>query len=647
MRETKCRTGVLFARAATSAGPAISVWRCSTMMTGWVLVACVAGVGSAARAAEAPIVLHVAPEGQDAGSGRADDPFATITRARDEIRALKTNGEPAAPITVRVHGGRYFIDETIAFGPRDSGTAQSPITYEAASGETPVLCGGRLIEGFKTERGEIMVADIPEARDGGWIFRRLFVDGESQIRARYPNVDPTDRYRKGFAYTDKPVGGFGASVSNIHNSGDWMEYRAAVPADGDYAVWVYYGALNEPFGRTDMGGRTALSLDGAEPIPLMDLPDTGGWRQRAWSRSASLTLSGGEHVLRWTNLKGGGLDLEAFALTDDLAWRAEGTELAEPAAGKHVVVIQAEDFLAFNGKQLRVGRTGGSRTEFRYREGDIKPSWLAEPDPEVHIFQSGNCRAYKEIVTLATLDETTRTATLSGPECTASLQVGDRYFVENLRSELDSPGEWYLDTVRGRLHYWPHRPLTDESEVIAPVVKRLIEVSADADKGEKIEHLRFVGLTIEDTDYLPDDGCAGWGLGDEGVIHLVGATDCSIERCRFRNVGRAAVCLEGARATGWSAMTSSAAPRAGFWCSTPPATRSATTTSTTVDSSTSISAAWCCRARGRLRTRSLITSSTRCRVTASLSRMPASTTSSSTTNSTISTRRPTTRAALR
>jgi parallel beta-helix repeat protein len=515
------------------------------MMTAWVLAAAVAGVGIAVRAAEAPLVLHVALDGQDTGSGRADDPFATITRARDEVRALKAAGEPAGPITVRVHGGRYFIGETIAFGPQDSGTAQSPITYEAAPGETPVLCGGKRIEGFKPERGEIMVAGLPEVRDAGWIFRRLFVKGVPQIRARYPNVDPTDRYGKGFAYVDKAIGGFGVSVGNIHNVGDWMEYRPTVPADGEYAVWVYYGALNQPFGNTDMGGRTAVWVDDGEPVPLMDLPDTGGWGQFTWSKSAALTLTAGEHVLRWTNLEGGGLNLEAFALSDDPVWQAEGTKLAEPAAGKHVVVIQAEDFLAFNGKQLSVGGSGGSRTEFRYREGDIKPSWLAEPDPEVHIFQSANCRAFKEIVTLAAVDEATRTVTVSGPECTSGLQTGDRYVVENLLEELDSPGEWYLDTVKGRLHYWPQKPLTAQTEVIAPVVKRMIEVSADASKGEKVEHLRFVGLTVEDTDYLPGDGCTGYGMGNQGVIHLMGATSCGVERCRFRNIGRYAVCLDG------------------------------------------------------------------------------------------------------
>ncbi|MBM3499790.1 MAG: hypothetical protein FJX74_14110 [Armatimonadetes bacterium] len=500
-------------------------------------------IGPTPRAEAAPLTLHVAPEGDDTASGRADAPFATLARTRDELRALREAGRLTGPVSVQLQGGRYFIDETVAFGPEDSGTVEAPVSYEAAPGATPVLCGGKRIEGFRPHRGEIVVADIPEARDGGWVFRRLFVDGAPAIRARHPNIDPADRYRKGFAYVDKAIGGFGMSVGNIHNVGDWMEYRLDVPAPGEYAVWVYYGCDMASYGVEDMGGHTAVSLDGGEPVLLQDLPNTGGWGQFAWSKSAALALTAGEHALRWTNLTGGGLNLEAFALSNDPTWTPEGTQLTEPAAGKHAVVIQAEDFAAFNGKQLSVGGSGGSLTEFRYREGDLKASWLSEPDLEVHIFQSANCRAFKEIVTLATLDETTRTATVSGPECTSGLQTGDRYFVENVREALDSPGEWYLDTRAGKLYLWPSKPLTPATEVIAPLIKRMIDVAATPDR--PVEHLRFVGLTVEDTDYLPGDGCIGYGMGDQGVMHLTGAANCAVERCRFRNIGRYAVCLEG------------------------------------------------------------------------------------------------------
>jgi parallel beta-helix repeat protein len=501
--------------------------------------------GASPATAQAPVILHVSPDGSDTASGRADAPFATLARARDEIRRLKAAGPLTGPVTVRLRGGRYFVHETLAFGPQDSGSETRPISYEAAPGETPVLCGGRRIEGFRRDQGEIMVADVPQAKDGGWVFRQLWVDGERQTRARHPNFDPADRYRGGFSYVDKSLGGFGVSVGNIHNVGDWMDYRFTAPAAGEYLFWTYYGCDMASYGVQDMGEHSVVSVDGGDPVLLLSLPNTGSWGVFAWSHSATLTLTAGEHKLRWENVKGGGLNLEAFALSDDTAWKPEGTNLAQPAPGKHMLVIQAEDFTAYNGRQLSVGGGGGSPTAFRYQDGDIKPSWLTEPDPEVHVFQSANCRAFKEIVRLAAVDEATRIATISGPECTSGIETGDRYFVENVREALDSPGEWYLDTAQGKLYLWPTKPLTAKTEVIAPVAKRLIEVAADPEKGEKIEHSRFAGLTIEATDYLPGDGCIGYGMGSEGVVHFSGATNCSVEKCRFRNIGRYAVCLSG------------------------------------------------------------------------------------------------------
>jgi len=519
----------------------------------WLAIGLTLQVGGTAWAQPpAPLSLYVAPNGNDRWSGRlpkpnagsTDGPFATVIGARDAVRRLKAEGKLSAPVTVWLRGGRYFIDQTVSFGPDDSGTKECPITYAAYAGETPVLCGGRLITGFAPERGAIQAVTLPQAKGGAWVFRQLFVDGERQIRARCPNADPTDRYRKGFLYADKALGGFGGCVGNIHNPGDWMEYRTTVPADGEYAFWVLYGADNKQWGTTDMSGHTIVSVDGGEPVPLLNLPDTGGWGEFAWSRSATLKLTAGEHTLHWENVKGGGLNLEAFALSDDPQWQPTGTNLASPAPGKHMLVIQAEDFAKYNGKQLSVSAGGGSPTSFRYQPGNVKASWAKEPEAEVHIFQSSNCRAFKEIVKLESVDEATRTVTVSGPECTSDLRTGDRYFVESVLEELDSPGEWYLDTATGKLYYWPVGPITAKTEVIAPVVGRLIEVVGDPDKEQTVSHLRFVGLTIENTDYGPGDGCIGYGMGNQGVIHLRGATDCAVERCRFRNIGRYAVCLD-------------------------------------------------------------------------------------------------------
>jgi len=143
--------------------------------------------------------FFVATDGSDAWSGRlpapnsrgTDGPFATLQRARDAVRLLTAaQGGLAAPVTVMVRGGKYYPERTLDLSAADSGTDSAPITYTAYPGEMPVISGGRRITGWRPFRGGIFKAEIPEAGGGAFTFRQLFADGQRQIRARYPNLDP-------------------------------------------------------------------------------------------------------------------------------------------------------------------------------------------------------------------------------------------------------------------------------------------------------------------------------------------------------------------------------------------------------------------------------------------------------------------------
>ena len=508
-----------------------------------------------AQRALAEQTLYIATTGNDAWSGtlpapndaKTDGPFASLTAARDAIRRLKAaQGGRKGPVRVQIRGGTYYLAETLTLGPEDSGTKECPISYEAFPGEQPVLSGGTRVSGWQPHRDKIMVALLPDVKAGKWHFRSLFANGHRQVRARCPNVDRSDLYQKGFFYADRDTSAFGLAVGCIHNPGDWMEYKVQVPADGEYGFWMYYGAANRVWGTTSMGGRTVLVVDGGKPVPLENLPDTGDWGKFQWSRAASVRLTAGEHVIRWQNVKGGGINLEAYALSDDPDWKPVATKLPKPAAQKHVILIQAEDFVRSHGKQLSVsGTAAGSPTQFFYSPGTFKATWARGPGAEVHIFQSGSCRAFMEIISIAGVDEKSRTVTVGGPECVAPLRPGDRYFVENVLEELDAPGEWYLDCKTGQLFYWPEAELSEESEVIAPRLGRLVQLLGDAKAGKPVAHVRFSGLVLQETDYSPDDDCAGYGMGNDGVIYGKDAVDCAVEQCVFRNIGKYAVCLLG------------------------------------------------------------------------------------------------------
>ena len=518
-----------------------------------VLVGCVSVYEKANACGKTSCTYFVAVNGNDSWSGRlarpnfgrTDGPFATITRARDSIRQLKSAGALKTSVTVYLRGGTYYVTETISFTPDDSGTKECPVTYAAYRGEKPVLVGGKRITGFKQGEGNVVTATLPQVKDGSWFFRQLFVDGKRMIRARTPDYDTADPYRKGFFYVWRGASAFGQSVGCIHNPGDWMEYTIDVPADADYAVWMLYGANNKPFGTDDMGGRTVLIIDGGAPVSIINLPNTGSWNADKWSRCATVHLAKGKHTFRWQNVKGGGLNIGGYAFCDDPSWKPAKMEVPKPAEGKHVIAISAENFEKSHGKQLTLGGGEyGLPTAFRFKPGDIKPEWAQSTGAEIHIFQSEQCRAFKEIVSLAKVDMEQNMVTVSGKECVAKLGTGDRYFVENIPDALDSPGEWYLDRKTGELCLWPTKKLTAGNEVIAPVIGRMFELNGDVKTGKTVCHINFKGLQIRNTDYSPDDGCVGYQTGGDGVVFLGNATDCSVVDCSFNDIGKYAVCLK-------------------------------------------------------------------------------------------------------
>ncbi len=152
--------------------------------------------------------LFVAPDGNDAWTGtlsepngeKSDGPFATVSRARDAVRALKAKGPLTKPVIVMVREGTYYLKETLVFGPEDSGTKDCPVSYVAYPGETPVVSGGRLIAAeWKPFQGKIQVCVVPEVEQGKWYFRQLSVNGKRQKRSRTPDEG---EYLRGDALSD-------------------------------------------------------------------------------------------------------------------------------------------------------------------------------------------------------------------------------------------------------------------------------------------------------------------------------------------------------------------------------------------------------------------------------------------------------------
>lgn len=90
-------------------------------------------------------VYHVRPDGDDAGPGTAERPFATIGRARDALRAARASGALTNGAEVALHAGRYVLDEKLQLAAEDSGLAGAPVVYAAAPEAAVFVTGARTI----------------------------------------------------------------------------------------------------------------------------------------------------------------------------------------------------------------------------------------------------------------------------------------------------------------------------------------------------------------------------------------------------------------------------------------------------------------------------------------------------------------------
>ena len=115
----------------------------------------------------AGLTLHISPHGNDANPGTLEKPLASLEAARDRLRSLRRSGSVTrGSLVVFVHDGEYRIEQTLALSSEDSGTEETPVVYQAAPGETPRLCGGVRLRGFKSVTAPEILKRLPKGMAG-------------------------------------------------------------------------------------------------------------------------------------------------------------------------------------------------------------------------------------------------------------------------------------------------------------------------------------------------------------------------------------------------------------------------------------------------------------------------------------------------
>jgi hypothetical protein len=114
-------------------------------------------------------------------------------------------------------------------------------------------------------------------------------------------------------------------------------------------------------------------------------------------------------------------------------------------------------------------------------------------------------------------------------------------FVENIREELDAPGEWFHDAKAGVLHFIPE-PGTDLATATVEIVRLAHLVEFQGSKAKPVQFVELRGLTfrhaartfMENKEPL---NRSDWTLYRGGAVLFNGAADCTVADCTFDQVG--------------------------------------------------------------------------------------------------------------
>ena len=132
--------------------------------------------------------IFVSPGGNDSANGLS----ATVSGNNCPVTSLQialTRAAEHKAAEIQLLPGRYELKAPIQITPQNSGSAERPLLVRAQEEGKVILSGGRKIGGWKRDEqnASLWRAEVPDAKNAGWEFRQLFINGERKTRARTPN----------------------------------------------------------------------------------------------------------------------------------------------------------------------------------------------------------------------------------------------------------------------------------------------------------------------------------------------------------------------------------------------------------------------------------------------------------------------------
>ena len=166
--------------------------------------------------------------------------------------------------------------------------------------------------------------------------------------------------------------------------------------------------------------------------------------------------------------------------------------------------------------------------------GTVKASWADEADVQINLVP--RWRFFNQWNDVVRVDTTKSILHLGPREQHFEIDKGSWFWIEGVRTELDMPGEWYLDHKEGRLYYKPlQQEIPGTAEVIAPFLNRIFYLKGDVEKGTYVRHIEFKGFDFRHTTYTV--GQIEARVHTDAAVLFENAQHCLVTDSRFQHIG--------------------------------------------------------------------------------------------------------------
>jgi len=200
------------------------------------------------------------------------------------------------------------------------------------------------------------------------------------------------------------------------------------------------------------------------------------------------------------------------------------------------------DLVVEDGHKIH-GIPGSLIGQFNY-EGDRPARWKGEADPWLHGYWFWDWAEQRQQI--ASIDTENAVITVKEPYHNYGYRKGQWFYAFNMLSELDMPGEWYLDRESGTLYFWP--PADPEgAEIMVSVLPALVAMEQTAHvvfQGMTLEGMRATAVTVRDGEGVRLNALTIRN-GGGNAISASGGKNHGVQACDIYGMGGAGISITG------------------------------------------------------------------------------------------------------